>query len=39
MSGYVKQDERDGVPEGEAGEVRADVGRAESGYAPPDERS
>ena len=38
MSGYVRQDERDGTPQGEVGEVRRDVGRDERGWTPSDER-
>ena len=34
MSGCVRQDERDGTPQGEVGEVRADVGRDWMGCAP-----
>ena len=38
MSGYVRQDEMRCVPGAEFGEVRAEVGRDETGYTPSDER-
>ena len=38
MSCYAVQDETGPVPEGEAGDVRAEVGRDETGYTPSDER-